>query len=208
MRHTFLAAFLIGATAAAQTQTPDDDEVPGSTQAIQERAFRMTYEIAAGGGLLPVDVYTKTAWVGGSMVIHFTDVVAWQFVRGGYAFNWSSSLRQQLERDFQVLPTAFPSPQFFVGSQLMFNPFYGKSEVANRFVIYYEAYILLGGTVIKYTHPDAFRPAVDLGGGLRVFQNKVLSYRLEVLDTIVLTGGVQNAVSVNLAVALNIGSTE
>jgi outer membrane beta-barrel protein len=206
VRHAVLAAvFLFASAAVAQTQT-EEEEVPGSTQAIQERAYRLTYEIAAGGGLLPVDVYTKSAYVGGAMVIHFTDVVAWQFVRGGYAFNWSSSLRQQLERDFQVLPTAFHAPQFFIGSQLMFNPFYGKSEVANRFVIHYEAYIEVGGSVIKYT--DAFRPAVDVGGGLRVFQNKVLSYRLEVLDTIVLTGGIQNAVSVNLMLCLNIGSSE
>jgi outer membrane beta-barrel protein len=204
VKHAFLAAMLLAGNAAyAQS---DDEPVPGSTQAIQERSYRLTYEIAVGGGLMPVDVFTKQAYVGGAMALHFTDAIAWQIARGGYAFAWSSSLRQQLERDFQVLPSAFPSVQFFVGTQLLFKPFYGKSAVANRFVIHYEAYIALGATVFKYT--NAFRPGVDIGGGLRVFQNKIFSYRLEVLDTIVLTGGITNSVSINLMICMNIGSSE
>lgn len=203
MKHAFLAAaLLVGNAAYAQLE---DEEVPGSTQAIQERAYRLTYEIAVGGGLMPVDVYTKQAYLGGAMALHFNDAIAWQIARGGYAFAWSSGLRQQLERDFQVLPSAFPSVQFFVGTQLLFKPFYGKSSIANRFVLNFEAYLALGASVFKYT--NAFRPAVDVGGGLRVFQNKVLSYRLEVLDSIIVTNGDQ-MVSINLMICVNIGSTE
>lgn len=206
MRQALFAA-LVCASQAAYAQLPDDSDQPvGSTQAIQERAYRLSYELALGGGILPTDPFTKQAWVGGELVLHFTDALAWQIARGGYAFNWSSSLRQQLERDFQVLPTNFPKLEFFVGTQLMFNPFYGKAAVANRWVIHYEAYLLLGATFYKYT--TLFRPGIDIGGGLRVFQNKVLSYRLEVLDSILLTGGVTNALSVNLMVAINIGSNE
>lgn len=198
---------VLSAGSAAFAQSPLDDEpVPGASQAIQERTYRLTYEIGIGGGLMPVDPYTKQAYVGGVMVLHFTDAIAWQIGRGGYAFSWSSGLRQQLERDFQVLPSAFPAAQWFVGSQLLFKPFYGKSAVANRFVVHYEAYIELGASVHKYAKD--FRPGIDIGGGMRVFQNKVLSYRLEVLDTIILTGGVTNNVSVNLLLCINIGSSE
>jgi hypothetical protein len=96
--------------------------------------------------------------------------------------------------------------QFFAGTQLLFKPFYGKAALANRFVIHYEAYIEVGGTVFKYT--NAFRPAVDVGGGMRVFQNRVLSYRLELIDSIVLTGGITNNLSINLMLCLNIGGSE
>jgi outer membrane beta-barrel protein len=206
VKHAFIGAVLLSSSAAL-AQTPLDEEpIPGATQAIQERSYRLTYEIGVGGGLMPVDPFTKQAYLGGIMALHFSDAIAWQIARGGYAFSWQSGLRQQLERDFQVLPSAFPAVQFFVGSQLLFKPFYGKSAVANKFVIHYEAYLELGVSVFKYT--NAFRPGIDVGGGLRVFQNKILSYRLEVLDTIILTGGITNSVSVNLLLCLNIGSSE
>jgi outer membrane beta-barrel protein len=207
VKHVLLGATLLAAHAslAQSLLQPDDEQPPGANQAIQERAYRLTYEIAAVAGIMPVDPFTKQAHVGGVMALHFTDAVAWQ-VRGGYAFSWASSLRQQLERDFNVVSTAFSPVQFFVGTELLFKPFYGKSAVANRFVIHYEAYIEVGATVFKYT--NAFRPAVDVGGGLRVFQNRVLSYRLELMDSIVLTGGITNALSLNLLLCLNIGSSE
>jgi outer membrane beta-barrel protein len=199
-----LAAWLLCGS-GAYAQSSDEEPVPGANQAIQERAYRLTYEIAAAAGILPVDPFTKQATVGGAMVVHFTDSIGWQ-IRGGYAFSWASSLRQQLERDFAVTSNAFSPVQFFAGSQLLFKPFYGKSAVANRFVVHYEAYIEVGGSVFKYT--NAFRPAVDVGGGLRVFQNRVLSYRLELVDSIVLTGGQQNALSINLMLCINIGASE
>ncbi|MBK7860957.1 MAG: outer membrane beta-barrel domain-containing protein [Archangiaceae bacterium] len=208
MKHVFLAAALLvgpGAMAQVPFGQPDDEPTPGSNQAIQERAYRLTYEIAAVAGLMPVDPFTKQVHVGGAMALHFTDALGWQ-IRGGYAFSWASSLRQQLERDFNVTAGSFSPIQFFAGTQLLFKPFYGKSAVANRFVIHYEAYLELGATVFKYT--NAFRPAIDVGGGLRVFQNRVLSYRLEVVDSIVLTGGLTNALSINLMLCINIGSNE
>jgi outer membrane beta-barrel protein len=207
VKHVSLVASLLvaGPSLAQSLLQPDDEPVPGANQAIQERAYRLTYEIAAAAGLMPVDPYTKQVHVGGVMALHFSDAIAWQ-VRGGYAFSWASSLRQQLERDFNVISTAFSPVQFFAGTEILFKPFYGKSAVANRFVIHYEAYIEAGATVFKYT--NAFRPAVDVGGGFRIFQNKVLSYRLELVDSIVLTGGLTNALSINLLLCLNIGSSE
>src|SRR5262249_52031400 len=151
-----------------------------------------------------------------------TDWLAWQVARGAYGYNFSSGLRQQLERDFAVLPNGFDRVQFFVGSDIMLTPFYGKSAVANRFVVHYEAYILLGATVFKYESgaamtapatgrttpaPLVIRPGVDLGGGIRIFQNKYLSYRLEVLDSIVVTGSVGNVLAVSLMLCFNIGLT-
>src|SRR5262245_46601033 len=141
-RALLLVGLCCSSLAFAQLGTEDEEELPGTTKAIQARAYSLTYEIAAGGGFLPLDPYTKQLYAGGSMVAHFTDTVAWQIARGGYAYNWASGLRQQLERDFGVLPNAFEQVAFFVGTDLMLTPFYGKSSVANRTVIHYEAYLL------------------------------------------------------------------
>ncbi len=94
--------------------------------------------------------------------------------------------------------------QFFVGSDLMFSPFFGKTAVLNKTVLYFEAYLMVGVTVFKYT--NAFRPGANLGGGVRLFQNKYVSYRLEVTDDIIITEKPYNVMAVNLMLALNFGS--
>jgi outer membrane beta-barrel protein len=216
----FIACCLAPTLALAEEENPDDQ--PFQQQAIQERTYRMGAEIAAGGGTLPVDPYTKQIYGQGALVFHFTDWLAWQIARGAYGYNFSSGLRQQLERDFAVLPTSFDQVQFFVGSDVMLTPFYGKSALANRFVIHYEAYVLLGATVFKYAGgaattdasgktvpaPLVIRPGIDVGAGLRIFQNKVISYRLEFIDSIVVTGSVGNVFAASLMLCFNIGFTE
>ena len=65
-------------------------------------------------------------------------------------------------------------------------------------------YIPLGATVFKYTH--AFRPAANIGGGLRIFLSKYVSFRLEVTDNIVLRDKPEQVLQINLMLALNFGS--
>jgi outer membrane beta-barrel protein len=203
VRKLLLAVFLLPTFAYAQEDT---DEAPGATQAIQERTYRMGFELGLGGGVLPLDPFTKQVYAQAAASFHFTDAIAWQVARFAYAYNWESGLRNQLERDFAVLPNNFDQIQFFVGSDLVFTPFYGKVDVANRWVVHYEAYILVGAVVFKYN--NGFRPGVDIGGGFRIFQNKVLSYRFEIIDSVIVTGSVGNALAASLMLCINIGSTE
>jgi outer membrane beta-barrel protein len=215
----FLAVCL--APLVARAQDENLDETPGATQAIQERAYRMGFEIAGGMGTLPVDPYTKAIYGQGAVMIHFTDWLGWQIGRFGYDYNWASGLRQQLERDFAVNAHSFDQIQFFVGSDVMLTPFYGKSSVANRFVIHYEAYLLFGATVFKYLSfpstnaagmvtpaPLAIRPGVDLGGGVRVFLNKYVSVRAELIDDIVVGTKIGNVLAASLMLCLNVGFSD
>ncbi|MBL8953330.1 MAG: outer membrane beta-barrel domain-containing protein [Myxococcaceae bacterium] len=196
-----LAAFVLTPGAAlAQSEL----ENPGSVSAIQERAFRMSTEFNLAIGVLPLDAFTKQVYGQVSFVYHFTDYFAWQVGRGAYGYNWSTGLKAQLEKDYGVLPTTIDVIQFFVGSDLMFSPFYGKAAILNRAVIYYEAYLLVGVSVFKYT--NAFRPAANIGGGIRIFQNKYVSYRLEVTDNIVIKERPEQVMQINLMLALNFGS--
>jgi outer membrane beta-barrel protein len=190
------------ATAFAQTE---ELENPGSVSAVQMRPYRMASEINLAVGLLPLDAFNKTVYGQVSFVYHFTDGFAWEVGRGSYGYNWDTGLKAQLERDYGVLPTAIDLVQFFVGSDLMFTPFFGKTAVLNKAVLFYEAYLLVGATVYKYT--SAFRPAVNIGGGVRLFQSKYVSFRLEATDDIVITSKPYNVMAVNLMLCLNFGSS-
>lgn len=199
-RALFMAVLLSASVAFAQGEL----ENPGSVSAIQDRTYRMAAEFDLAVGVLPLDAFTKQVYAQVSFVYHFTDYFAWQVGRAAYGYNWSTGLKNQLEKNYAVLPTTIDSVQFFLGSDLMFTPFYGKLAVLNRAVIYYEAYLMLGATVFKYT--NAFRPALNIGGGIRIFQNKYVSYRLEVTDAIVLRDKPEQVLQVNLMLALNFGS--
>lgn len=198
------AALLIAAAATAQTEALEN---PGRISAIQERAFRMNHELTVTAGVLPIDAFYKGLYAQLGYTYHFNDSFAWTVGRGGYSYNLGTGLREQLERDFGVLPTTFDEVNFFVGSDVLWTPFYGKFALLNRWVLHLDFHLIGGASVQKFTQ-SGFRPGVDLGGGLRVFQNRWVSYRLDVMDTVVVIPKPTNVLSVSLSLALNFGATE
>ena len=199
-----LLGLLLVVPLAASAQELDDN----AAGALQNRAYSMTFEIDAMVGTIPLDAFYKGYTVGGAAVIHFSDYVAWQVARGSYSFDVTTSLRDQLERDFAQLPTAFDQADWFVGSDIMLSPFYGKSSVLNSFVVHYEAFFLVGVSVFKFSQ-SGFAPGVAVGGGLRLFQNKYVSYRVDVTDNFVVNSKRLNQViSIQLMLALNFGVGE
>lgn len=208
MHRALLVLSLLAPTAAlAQLQ---ELENPGTVSAIQERAYRMQHELGLSIGLLPQDAFYKGLTVKGAYGFHFTDYFAAQGYFS-YSYNLSTSLRQQLERDFGVLPTAFDEVQFFFGGDLLWKPLYGKLAVMNRSVIHGEVFLMLGGAGFKFT--NTFRPGVNIGGGGRWFISQYVSLRLDLTNYIVLPVGggsttFTNVLALNLTLALNFGASE
>jgi outer membrane beta-barrel protein len=202
-----LALALAPALAFAQLR---ELESPGAVSAVQDRAYRMQHELGLSIGLLPQDAFYKGLTVKGAYGFHFTD----SFAAEGYfsySYNLSTGLRQQLERDFGVLPTAFDEVQFHFGGNLLWKPLYGKLAALNRAVVHGEVFLLLGAAGFKFT--NTFRPGVNLGGGGRWFISQHVSLRLDVTNFIVLPVGggstaLTNVLSLNLTLALNFGASE
>jgi len=186
-------------------------ENPGTVSAVQERAYRMQHELNLSIGILLLDAFYKGLYAQVGYAFHFNDSFAWQVGRGAYVYSARTGLREQLERDFNVLPTSFDEVQFFVGSDLMWKPLYGKLSVLNRWVVHGEVYVLLGATIFKFT--DSFRPGINVGGGGRIFVNKYASFRLDITENLVLpTGGgaksFANVMTITLGLGINFGGTE
>jgi outer membrane beta-barrel protein len=181
-------------------------ENPGSVSAIQERAYKMGSEVDLAVGSLPADAFYKGFYAQLGYTFHFTDSFAWQVGRGAYSYNVKTGLREQLERDFGVLPTVFDEVQYFVGSDLMLKPFYGKTSVFNKYVIHVEGHLQVGGSAFKFS-VGGFAPAVSLGGGLRLFISQNVSFRLDVVDHVVifLSKRPINLIGIHLNLALNFG---
>ena len=199
---------LVPALSFAQVQ---DLENPGTVSAVQDRAYRMMHELDLSVGVLPLDAFYKGLYAQVSYTAHFSDSFAWQVGRAAYSYAAKTGLREQLERDFGVLPTAFEEVQFFFGSDIMWKPLYGKLSVLNRWVVHGEVFLTLGATLFKFT--NAFRPGVNLGGGGRVFLSKYVSFRLDVTNNVVIPIGggstnFTNVLTMTLSLGINFGATE
>jgi outer membrane beta-barrel protein len=185
-------------------------ENPGSVSAVQPREVKMAHELNLAIGVLPLDAFYKGLYGQLSYTYHFTDYLAWQIGRGAFAYALRTGLRQELESKYTVLPTTTEEVQFFFGSDLILKPFYAKFTLANRTVVHGEIFFIVGPTVFKFT--NVFRPAINLGGGVRVFISQWVSFRLDVTDAIVIpTGGGQtallNVMTSTFALAVNFGAT-
>ncbi len=187
---------------------------PSSVNALQDRAFRLENEFTVMVGVLPSDPYTKGLYVQGGYAFHFNDAFGLQ-ARGAYSLPLPTSLRQQLERDFVVLPTAFTRVLFFAGGDLVFRPLYGKLSVLNKSVVHGEFHLLAGGSAFGFTDglTPTLRPAVNLGGGGRLFLGRYASLRLDVVNHIVLAApgamsGITNVLAISFGLAVNFGGTE
>ncbi|MFP2934601.1 outer membrane beta-barrel domain-containing protein [Pyxidicoccus sp. 3LG] len=211
MRYALLIlSFLVPGLARAQAEALEN---PGAVSAIQERQYRMHHELLLGVGVLPADAFYKGLIGTVGYTYHFSDSFAWQVGRGTYSYNVQTSLRRQLERDFDVAPTASAfedQVQWMVGSDLIWSPLYGKTAFLNSSVLHFEAFLLGGGTVVKIDRQDGFRPAANVGLGVRLFSGQTLSFRLDVTNNIVFAGTsrIINVPTVQLGTAFNFGATE
>jgi outer membrane beta-barrel protein len=199
--------------AVALAQIPELEN-PGTIQAVQERQYRMSHELAFGVGVLPLDAFYKGLLAQVSYTAHFSDHLAWQVGRGAYSYNVETGLRTQLVRDFSVNPTAFEEVQWMVGSDVIWSPFYGKTSFLNRSVSHFEIFFIAGGSVINLANstggPGLFRPAVNLGLGGRLFSTKHVSYRLDFANNVVVSKdkGIFQVPTIQLSAAINFGATE
>jgi outer membrane beta-barrel protein len=210
MRASILATALalLPATALAQAE---ELENPGTIAAVQERLFRMNQELALGVGTLPLDAFYKGFGPQVTYTFHFSDTFAWQIGRGMYSYAAPTGLRQQLERDFDAVPTDFEVVQWMAGSDLVWSPIYGKTSFLNQNVLHFQASALIGGTLIRTN--SHFRPAIHFGIGVRVFSTKFLSYRLDITDNLAVPlsfpiVNLLNVPTIIFSVALNFGSSE
>lgn len=206
LRALTLSCVLASTIASAQVQ---ELENPGSISAVQKRAFTMVHELDISVGVLPLDAFYVGLYAQVGYTAHFSDTVAWTIGRFAYTYAARTGLRERLERDFGVLPTAFEEVQYFFGSDLIWTPFHGKLAVGNAFVVHGEMFLILGATLFRFT--NTFRPGINVGGGGRVVLTDNVSVRLDITNNVVVPVGggattFSNVLTTTLSLAINFGA--
>lgn len=153
----------------------------GALYAVQNRKYTASHEFSVGAGSLPLDAFYKGYTVSGAYTLHFNDLWAWEIVNGAYSFNVDTDLRRELESNFSVQPTEFPSIQWFGNSNLVLKPLYGKLAWLNGNLIYGELFFTAGPALADYENAGTFVGA-NLGLGLRFYLSESFSVRLDARD--------------------------
>jgi outer membrane beta-barrel protein len=165
-----------------RSHAQEQDEAGGlKTLAVQNRAYSMTHEFSFWLGTLPLDAFTKGLTFSGAYTLHFNDIIAWEIGQFTYSYGIDTDLKADLESLPQpVGPTPFEVVKYYLTTNVVFKPVYGKMATLNRALIYGELFILAGGGYGWMTSTD--RPVVDIGVGGRIYAGKYLSFRLDFRD--------------------------
>jgi len=206
-------ALLLGLTlgvalhlAPASARADDLDE-GGALYAVQNRKYTASHEFSIGGGSLPMDAFYKGYTVSGAYTLHFNDLWAWELVNGAYSFNVDTDLRRELESNWSVVPTEFPSIQWFGNSNVVFKPLYGKLAWLNGSLLYGELFFTGGPALSSYENAGTFVGA-NLGLGLRFYLSESFSIRLDARDYYFVssedTGTTRNELFFSTGISLNV----
>lgn len=206
MRAQAAVAIVLAAALAAPVAVRAEEEEPGKLAAVQRRKFRMDHEIFLAADLQPLDAFYKGVGPVGGYTLHFTDVLAWEILRGGYSFRLGTGLRDQLEKDFGVAPTKFEEMEWYVGTAAMITPFYGKLSLINRAVTHAEMFILIGAVVGKFT--DTYKPGPQAGLGLRFFLSEWISVRFDFRYEYLISKKPSQVIDLSLGLCFNLGGTD
>ncbi len=203
----FTCATLLAPLAAAAQEA-------GQLLAVQQRKFRLTHELTLAGMFEPQDAFSKGLAPELAYSFHLDDAWSWEVLRGGYVAQFDTGLRQQLERDFGVRPTANPTLQYYLSSSLLWAPLYGKFALRNTRLVHVEAFLTGGGAAGHYNdNANHFGP--EVGVGLRVFLSQLVSVRFDFRDAIFIyrkanaSGAPLNqAIFLSLGLSFSLGGAE
>lgn len=185
------------------TATAKDEGEGLSTLAVQNRIHSMIHEFGASVGTLPIDAFTKGLTFSGAYTIHFNDLIAWEVGQFTYSYHIDTYLNEELAA-LQVQATSFEVVNFFVTSNVIVKPLYGKLALLNRALIYGEIFLAAGAGWGRMSLTD--RPVVDFGAGIRLYAGKYASFRVDVRDYIFITSGdTQNELWIGGSVCVGLG---
>lgn len=153
-----------------------EDRRAYSAVVVQERAFQPTHEFHAGGGILPLDAFTKGVTVGGGYTLHFSHLIGWEVLQGSFSFKRDTDLADELEV-YDLRPSPFEVLDWFVTSNLVYKPLYWKGAWRNEKLVRGETFFMLGGAFASYTRSR--RPGVNAGMGTRLFLSEHWSLRFD-----------------------------
>lgn len=199
-----IAVLIPSQTLAQDSSRFDDFEI----RVIRPKYFtkRSKFELGLQLGAIVNDPFLYTFQAHGNLTYHFNEGLGLE-LSGSYGITTDRSEKRVLTDNFNIRPSLY-RPQHFGGAALIWTPLYGKFQVLNTRLVYFEFFGLggLGATGIFFNWSDcpesdrkawAKKPennkqpsptssssnfvSFHAGGGQKIFLNKKISLRWDVL---------------------------
>lgn len=175
-------------SSAAEETRKDIFDVPKPV-AVQNRKYYLNKGLTLNLGYLPLDSFTKGLTAGASYAYYFSDFTAWEILNVNYVANINTQLKSDLISQYQVQPTAIPDfMQYYVTSNILYTPFYNKSLLFNKSVVWGET-TFLAGAGVGFFKTAGIAPLIDLGFILKYFLTEKASVNFDVREHIAFVGG-------------------
>ena len=182
----------------------EDDLDQGKVFAIQARDYRMNHEFSLSMAFLPLDAFYKFFAVSGHYVVHFNDMWAWEAIHFSFSkyLDVDTGLKSYLSDEWDASATDTPKIDYFIDTNLILKPLYGKMTLFDSLIVYMETYFILGIGAQKFQ--TAWFPSADVGVGMRIFLSDTLSLRFEVREYVFLEeGGVDSTLYFGIGFSYN-----
>jgi outer membrane beta-barrel protein len=176
---------------------------------IQRRPYRLGHEFQLGVGVLPLDAFYVGLVASASYTYHFSDFWAWEIAGGGYSFEFDTGLRDELFEKHRVVPDEGGGDriQAWVSTSAVAKPLFGKLSVFNLDIVYAETFLTVG--VGPHLIGEYWRPAVNLGVGMRFWSSSALSWRIDIRDYLIFTDWVpENSLFLMISASFNYFTAE
>jgi outer membrane beta-barrel protein len=141
-----------GLNATIQNDPQQNDRI----YVIQEKIFHRYHETGLLLSYIPDDDFYDSYGIGANYVFHFNDVFSWEVFRAEWMMNQEKSLKDDMEQSLEITPTYYDELSYMVHSQLWFRPFYGKSAVLNKKILFHETGLFAGMGMIGYDRKKSF----------------------------------------------------
>ncbi len=216
LRHLRLLLFLLFCLLsysnlfAAEEPKKDIFNVP-KVVAVQNRKYYLNKGVTLNFGYLPLDSFTKGLTAGASYAYYFSDFTAWEILNVNYVASIDTQLKNDLITTYQVKPVSIPDfMQYYVTSNILYTPFYNKSLLFNKSIVWGETTFLAGAGVGAFK-TSGMAPLMNLGLILKYFISEKTSMNLDVREHIAFVGGtngVQGILYIGLGYAFQLGDNK
>lgn len=173
----------------------DDEETfkAAEIRTIRPRFFNKKYrfELGVQAAFITNQTFYYTLMGNISLGFHITEQFALE-LGGGYGLSLEKHDRVLLSDDFDI-ETQFAPTEYFYGGSVLWTPMYGKYQLRNGHLVYFDTFLSAGGGIIglreKYEHCHADHakdaqvinyPYFEFGVGQRFFLTKNDSIRWDI----------------------------
>lgn len=173
----FVILFSVSVFAADNKKT-DAYDLP-QIVAVEGRMYNPVSDFTGAIGVLPLDAYYKALTLGVGYTRTLNASYKWTLLNAHVAFTNDTGLKKDLLANFAAQPQGILDYiKYYVTTDLVYSPIYGKNLLFNKTVIRTEMSLLYSAGAVAF-NSGSMAPMVGFGGQIRFYSSPTFSYKFD-----------------------------